>query len=387
MARSRPSDSSDSDADGSDGAVETLVAGRERRSQAGEGLKALIQDEEGDEIDLLFRQTMDEEDADDDFLDHDEAGSGDDMDESSSSSEDEQDETSPAADENSGEKVLERAEKAERLKRRRQLREPWRRPPSARTQATAASTDAGKTPVPGSSRSSDRTGPLSRPSHIVHGPVRSSLRKLTVQNRHETNKRVEESKERRKQQEQAMEAAVHRRQSAKPKALSQADRLAEAARVEQLNSKSLNRWERAESRRIEEQKAKSVALRSRRPDGPVVTWLSRPSLWTQESLVASGAGDVQKYFQTHPNLCVSSDLSKLSPVQHDPTNVDQGGAASSSREVARSTLTFGKRTSPSNEPRNEKMLPRYVSTDGTPVALLRCGSHPILSTWLLTASY
>ncbi|KAJ9649142.1 hypothetical protein H2198_010943, partial [Neophaeococcomyces mojaviensis] len=59
-----------------------------------------------------------------------------------------------------------------------------------------------------------------------------------------------------------------------PKEMTQADRLAEAERIERKNAKSLNRWETMEKRRAEEQAARLAALKERKLEGAVVTFYS-----------------------------------------------------------------------------------------------------------------
>ena len=69
-----------------------------------------------------------------------------------------------------------------------------------------------------------------------------------------------------------MEKAARRREAERRPERTQEDRLAEAARIEKRNAKSLNRWEEAERIREEEQRAKLAALHDRRLEGPVITW-------------------------------------------------------------------------------------------------------------------
>ena len=76
-----------------------------------------------------------------------------------------------------------------------------------------------------------------------------------------------------------MEKAAAAKEAAKKPAMTQADRLAEAARIEKANSKSLSRWEEAEQQREEEQRAKLAALSNRHLEGPVVTWWSGLAQW------------------------------------------------------------------------------------------------------------
>ena len=70
--------------------------------------------------------------------------------------------------------------------------------------------------------------------------------------------------------------------------MTQEERLAQAAIIEEHNSRSLNRWEEAEKRRQEEQKARLDALKNRQLDGPVITYWSGPGVWINDKLKQVG---------------------------------------------------------------------------------------------------
>ncbi|RMZ75633.1 hypothetical protein DV738_g5391, partial [Chaetothyriales sp. CBS 135597] len=114
---------------------------------------------------------------------------------------------------------------------------------------------------------------------------RASLRKQTVAHREHTLARLRESEAQSKKLKALK--AIRDRERAKdaPKAMTQADRLAEAERVERRNAKSLNRWEAMEKKRAEEQAAKLAALKERKLEGPVITWWSGKAIWRRPLLL------------------------------------------------------------------------------------------------------
>ena len=269
----------------SDRMVETLVAGRQKRQTAGNRWDEVMQDEvNDDDIALLFQQNAGEEAEDDEFEVEEGAASDDDLGHSGSSD----DEGLPvAADEYSGERELQKAEREKRTKERPRPGLP-RRPPQRISNHSNPTADGvavhGARPLP--------TQALSREVRpLVAGgkPLRSSTRGSTQQNSILVKQRVEQSRERRRRQQETMEAAAKRKDNTRTNSMTQDERLAEAARVELHNSKSLNRWEAAESKRLDEQRAKFAALRKRQLDGPIVTWWSGSNAKTGEASFASNA--------------------------------------------------------------------------------------------------
>jgi vacuolar protein sorting-associated protein 72 len=114
-----------------------------------------------------------------------------------------------------------------------------------------------------------------------------------MQNKELTHARLKDSEQRRIKLIANMEKAAERKQRLKPKVVTQAERLAEAAKIERLNSKSLNRWEEMEKRKAEERKAKLEALQNRRLEGPVMSWWSGIAKWVNGKLVRVGNVEVQ----------------------------------------------------------------------------------------------
>ncbi len=110
-------------------------------------------------------------------------------------------------------------------------------------------------------------------------PTRASARGTTRQSKEQLHAQMIDREVKRLKQLENMEKAAAAKEAKKKPALTQADRLAEAARVEKSNSKSLSRWEESEQQREEEQRAKLAALKNRHLDGPVMTWWSGLGEW------------------------------------------------------------------------------------------------------------
>lgn len=268
--------------------IESLIAGRERRKTAGNRYdKDMVLEEaevegELDEVTLLF---ADNEEEDEEFRSSD---GGDDADMSSSDDDDQG--PNAAADDLEGEKDLQKQAKDERAKKRKAdlaltsvagLRKKLKADP---TRPAVVSTQA---------------KPSKRKERVtwVHDKDsgRSSLRKQTIAHRAETIARLRESEAQSKKLKALKEKRDRERAKDAPKELTQADRLAEAARIERQNAKSLNRWEESEKKRQEEQAAKLAALKNRKLEGPVVSWWSAKAKWIGPKLNKIGtkdAGDI-----------------------------------------------------------------------------------------------
>lgn len=277
------SGSTDDESD-NDAPVETLVAGRERRATAGNRLSSLLEKEGDDELELLFAEDEEEEDVE--F----EGGEGEDASDVQldSSSDDEDRGPAKADDDLEGERELQKQDRAERNKNKRKAADMFKKPPASRRKVKvdpAAAPDAPSTPAPRPKKKSERVSWIPTPDE---GPTRSSSRKQTVQNKEDIHARMKESEKRRLKQIAIMDAAAKRKEASKPQAMTQADRLAEAARTEKKNAKSLNRWEETEKKRSEEQKARLAALHNRQLEGPVISWWSGLAKWVNGKLVRVG---------------------------------------------------------------------------------------------------
>ncbi|EXJ76344.1 uncharacterized protein A1O5_00852 [Cladophialophora psammophila CBS 110553] len=280
-----PTESSEDESD--EELVETLVAGRERRKTAGNRydrdmiLEEVANVDEQDEVTLLFADNEEEEDE--------EFRSGDDDEDADMSSSDGDDQGPNAAtDDLEGEKELQKQAKVDRAKKRK--------------------ADLALTSIAGIRKKlkTDHTRPAvasvaAKPSKKKKERVtwvhdrdsgRSSLRKQTIAHRAETIARLKESEAQSKKLKALKEQREKERARDAPKELTQADRLAEAARVERQNAKSLNRWEAMEKKRQEELAAKLAALKDRKLEGPVITWLSAKAKWVGPKLNKIGTRDV-----------------------------------------------------------------------------------------------
>lgn len=283
-AHSDASTSSDGSRSDNSNAVETLVAGRQRRINAGNRMSALVQEEEdkeeeADEVTLLFAQEEDE--VDEDFISDEAEEGGDEF----SSSDDDDENQHTAGDDLDGERALERQEKAEKAKKRKAelaltsgaaLRKKVKIDPNL-PQTSAQSKKPSKKKERVSWLPTD--GETVRQSSRAHTQMQTSTTKVKLledEIRQAKYREQREKKERQKQREQPQQEVT------------QADRLAEAARIERRNLKSLNRWEESEKKRAEEQAAKLAALKDRSLNGPVVSWWSGKAVWTGPRLSMVG---------------------------------------------------------------------------------------------------
>lgn len=279
--RSLAGDSSESEP------VETLIAGRERRKNAGRNMSTLLDAEADDELNLLFAEDGDDADFEEDIEED-----AEDMIMDSSSDEEDQG-PNAGEDDLEGERELQRELRVERAKKRKAqeslrlatIRKKVKIDPTAVSKTTADTT----TPRP--KKKSERTSWLPTPED---GPTRSSSRRQTMQNKELIHARLKDSEQRRQRLLATMEQAAKRKEKLKPRPMTQAERLAEAVKVEQMNNKSLNRWEEMERKKAEERKAKMEALKNRRLEGPVMSWWSGVATWVNGKLVRVGKADVKQ---------------------------------------------------------------------------------------------
>ncbi|KAF2456468.1 YL1 nuclear protein-domain-containing protein [Lineolata rhizophorae] len=292
---------SDSDASSSDGEPEQpMVLARSRRANAGSRMSNLIAhlDDETIKADLDLL-----EDAPDDVEFGGEEAE-DEGDVSLESSDEDEDEGEGGDDELQGERELRKQEQQAKaadakkrkaqnpllkpaafLKKQKVGGDPRSTPGPASTADVTADSSASGTPAPRKKRSE-------RVSWIPttdDGPVRTSARSTTMASRADLHERLREKEKHRLSTLAIMRAAEQRKETSKPrKVMTQAEHLAEAARVEKENSKSLTRWEEAERKRSEEQKAKLEAMRNRQMEGPFIRTYSGPSLWLDDKIKIVG---------------------------------------------------------------------------------------------------
>ncbi|KAJ5823047.1 YL1 nuclear [Penicillium robsamsonii] len=258
--------------------VESLVRGRAKRSTAGLHMSALLEAAADDDLALLFEEVED----DNEFADVADPDAEDDLLESS---DEDEDQGPNAQNDYEGEQKL---QKDERKKRRAQndlrfqtLRKRVKIDPTAPSSMSAA---------PRPKKKSER---ISWIPTVEDGPTRQSSRRQTMVNKELTHARLKDSQEKRVRIIATMKEAEKRKAHLKPKEMTQEDHLAEAARVERLNSKSLNRWELSEKRKADERRARIEALQNRRLDGPVISYWSGVATWTNGRLTRVGKIEIK----------------------------------------------------------------------------------------------
>ncbi|RAK73978.1 putative signal transducer [Aspergillus fijiensis CBS 313.89] len=264
--------------------VESLVQGRAKRSTAGLHMSALLDAAADDDLALLFEEVEDDNEF---AVDAEEMGGEEDDMRFDSSSEDEDDQGPSAKDDDfEGEQQLQKEERADKKKKR--AKDDLRYKIAAkRVKIDPTAVPAVLTPRP--KKKSERVSWIPTPEE---GPTRSSSRRQTMQNKELTHARLKDSEEKRIRLIATMEEAAKRKAQFKPKEMTQAERLAEAERVERHNSKSLNRWEEMEKRKAEERKAKIEALQNRRLEGPVMSYWSGIATWADGRLTRIGKVDI-----------------------------------------------------------------------------------------------
>lgn len=273
---------STSDADSeSDAPADLMVVSRARRSNAGNRMSTLLakqaeEEQWGDEWEEVANE---EEFVGDDANEQEDYNL-----DSSSSEEDDGDD-----DEEAGEKELRKAERHERTRKRKTGANPF----TARL--AAASRKRVKLDVPASAHSAAAPSRPKKKSERASwipteedGPIRTSSRKQTMANKEHTLAKLKEKDQRRDETLAMMKAAEARKAKDEPKPLTQAERLAEAARVERINKKTLHRWEEAEEQRAAERQAKIDALKNRQIDGPFIRFYSGPAIWVDDKVKFTG---------------------------------------------------------------------------------------------------
>ncbi|KAH8434813.1 putative signal transducer [Aspergillus melleus] len=266
--------------------VESLVEGRAKRSTAGRLMSSLLDAEADDDLALLFEEI--EDDNEFDAAADEEGAEEDDMGMDSSSDDDDDQGPNARADDFEGEKQIEKDEKAEKKKRRAQQDLRFKIA-SKKVKIDPTAVPAAPAPAPRPKKKSERISWIPTPDE---GPTRSSSRRQTMQNKELTHARLKDSEEKRVRLIATMEEAAKRKAHLKPKEMTQAERLAEAERVERHNSKSLNRWEEMEKRKAEERRAKIEALQNRRLEGPVMSYWSGVATWVNGRITRLGKVDV-----------------------------------------------------------------------------------------------
>lgn len=353
MSISDTVDEEDEDAD----SVEALALGREKRANAGNRMRGLVEDEAEDELTLLFG----EEGEDEEFEESADEGSDNQL----TDSEDE-DRASNPDDELAGEKEIEREAKAERAKKRK--KEDVLLAPRKKHKASPA-TDHTEVAVSRPKKKKDHVFTLAEEGD---SRVRVSLREATKATREVMREKMKVDKERHDAMTARLEEKRIQRERDKPKEMTQADRLNEAERVEKKNAKSLNRWEAMERKRAEEQKAKLEALQNRKLEGPVISWWSGVARWLGERLTRVGSR------QTQAVPAVSEPKKRGRKPKH--ANIEAPTTKEGTAESSNTGTPVGSATASNPEiPAEKNVSVNPAPSKDTSLAIQQSTTPPILS--------
>jgi vacuolar protein sorting-associated protein 72 len=250
---------SGSDSESEEENVEWLATTREKRATAGNRLASLLQQEEpDDELELLFEEPEDDVGFED---------AGADSDVQMDSSSDDEDQGPAAGDDLEGEKAIQKQERAERQAKKRKLAQV----PGIKRKKVKIDPRIPTKPAPRPKKKSERASWLPT---AEEAPTRASARKTTKLSKEQLHQQMLAREIKRLRQLQNMEKAAAAKEAAKKPEMTQADRLAEAARIEKSNVRTVSRWEEAEQQREEAQREKLAALQNRHLEGPVITYWS-----------------------------------------------------------------------------------------------------------------
>lgn len=321
--------SSDSDSEEQQ-PTEWLATSRAKRSTAGQRMTSLIQQEAeaDDDLELLFAEGSDDEGFE---------FSGDDADDVQMDSSDDDEDKGPAAgaDDLEGEKELIQKERQERMAKKRKTDSHLPKGFLAKR----AKVDQSKTP-PRPKKKSERASWIPTADDA---PIRASDRRTTKASKEQLYKEMQERERKRLKQLESMERAAAKKAAMKKPEKTQVDRLAEAARVEKQNAKSLNRWEEAEKIREEEAKARLAALHNRTLEGPVITYWSGKATWIGDRMAQVGKVTVVEEKKPKPKTSRKSEVA--------------------SAAASRPTATAGSSATPASQPPSQPS-----SGPATPVA-------------------
>lgn len=282
--RESHSEASDDDS-GSEAPVDLMVKSRERRSNAGNRMSTLLAKsaEEEEEWGEEWEDAPNEEE-----FRGDDVNEQDDYNMDSSSSE----EDGEGGDEDdAGEKELRKAERQEKTKKRKAVTNPF----AARVAAVARKkvkldVPHAQSPTEAPARPKKKSERASWVPTEEDGPIRASSRQQTVANKEATLSKLLDKDRRRDDTLAMMKAAAARKEKEAPKPLTQAERLAEAARNERVNKKTLHRWEEAEEARAADRQAKIDALKNRQMEGSFIRYYSGPAIWVDGKVKYTGKG-------------------------------------------------------------------------------------------------
>lgn len=306
-------------------AEELLVHGRAKRATAGNRMHFLIQHLEDEDVrnDLLQEDETDQIDYQ--LSDTEDVAFG--------SSDDSDDEGPPrdGQDEDlQGEKELQKAERQEARKKKRKAADFANMPlnPLMKRQRLGA-TNSLLAPRP--RKKSERISWLPT---LDDAPTRQSRRRQTVANKEQTEAKLKESQKRSEKAHELIKIAAEKKAASAVPALTQEDRMKRALKVEKENSKTLNRWEKAEEERQLIQQRRLEALRDRQLEGPVFRYWSGSVMWEGEKIKVKHVHQpkIEAVVEIKPNTHVEvSATAKLS--QPTATDVDQTPTSNDAQEA------------------------------------------------------
>jgi vacuolar protein sorting-associated protein 72 len=349
----------------------SMVVTRERRQNAGNRMSKLLAlaEAEGAEPEEDYGEIFQEAADDVEF----EGDEGDEQDFNMDSSSEEEAEAD--GDEDQGEKELKKELRTQSKKRKRDtlLQHAMKR---AATRIAPVPLGASQPPPPPQDRPKKKSERVSWLPETESGPVRSSRRSLAVQNKQEIHDRLKEKEKHRLKTVEVMKAAEARKEAAKPKILTQEERLKEAALIEKRNSKSLNRWETNEKRRAAEQAERLAALKNRKLEGPIITYWSGQSIWVDGKLKRVGKEQplVQEVVKEKPRAVVAEKKADTEAMDIDTTPLLPGEAPTEASTTSVPPVQEWTTESPTTQP-----PPESSSTE-----TLQPTSHPSTSQHLPT---
>ncbi|KAF2027595.1 YL1-domain-containing protein [Setomelanomma holmii] len=312
-------DRSDSDSSEKESEDETpaelMVTTRERRANAGNRMSTLLAKsaEEEEEWGEEWEEAPNEEE----FQGGDVNEQADyNMDSSSSEEDDDGD------DDDAGERELRRAERQEKSKKRKAATNPFAARVAAVTRKKVKlDLPPVQSPVNAPPRPKKKSERASWLPTEEDGPVRASARTQTVANKEATLSKLMEKDKRRDDTLAMMKAAEARKKKDEPKPLTQAERLAEAARNERVNKKTLHRWEEAEEARAAERQAKIDAMKNRKMKGPFIRSYSGPAIFVDGKVKYTGkdAPTLEHLVEKHNKELSTTDSQVAEGKPQEPT--------------------------------------------------------------------
>lgn len=314
--RQEPSAESSEDESGSEAPADLMVTTRARRSNAGNRMSTLLAHSAEQEEE--WGEEWEEAPNEEEFQGGD-VNEQDDYNMDSSSSEEDDD---GADDDDAGERELRKAERQEKSKKRKAVTNPFAARVAAVTRKKVKlDLPRAQSPVDAPPRPKKKSERASWVPTEEDGPVRASARTQTVANKEATLSKLMEKDRRRDDTLAMMKAAEARKKKDEPKPLTQAERLAEAARNERVNKKTLHRWEEAEEARAAERQAKIDALKNRQIQGPFIRYYSGPAIWVDDKVKFTGK-DAPSIEQLEEKLNKETAIQSSQAVQDVPKDTN-----------------------------------------------------------------